>query len=172
MARQEIDLTTPQPNGKMGEPTKSAWEKVNDMTAELYEDIDEINYQFSLGSELAYAETSTSSSTSGATTIDVPGMAFAFNAPNQPVYIEFGGALRSTVASASSSINLVVNGSTVSSVSYTGNLYIFLCRTYRVFGVQAGSVVNVKVTLTSYTAGSNADLFANAQNKPYLIARR
>ena len=36
MARQEIDLTTPQPNGKMGEPTKSAWEKVNDMTAELY----------------------------------------------------------------------------------------------------------------------------------------
>lgn len=36
MARQEIDLTTPQPNGKMGEPTKSAWQKVNDMTAELY----------------------------------------------------------------------------------------------------------------------------------------
>ncbi len=36
MARQEIDLTTPQPNGKMGEPTKAAWEKVNDMTAELY----------------------------------------------------------------------------------------------------------------------------------------
>lgn len=36
MARQEIDLTTPQPNGKMGEPTKSAWAKVNDMTSELY----------------------------------------------------------------------------------------------------------------------------------------
>lgn len=36
MARQEIDLTTPQPNGKMGEPTKSAWEKVNDMTSEIY----------------------------------------------------------------------------------------------------------------------------------------
>lgn len=40
MARQEIDLTTPQPNGKMGEPTKSAWEKVNDMTLELYDSID------------------------------------------------------------------------------------------------------------------------------------
>lgn len=40
MARQEIDLTTPQPNGKMGEPTKSAWEKVNDMTEELYQGID------------------------------------------------------------------------------------------------------------------------------------
>lgn len=36
MARQEIDLTTPQPNGKMGEPTKAAWGKVNDMTAEIY----------------------------------------------------------------------------------------------------------------------------------------
>lgn len=36
MARQEIDLTTPQPNGKMGEPTKAAWQKVNDMTAEIY----------------------------------------------------------------------------------------------------------------------------------------
>lgn len=39
MARQEIDLTTPQPNGKMGEPTKAAWGKVNDMTAEIYPDI-------------------------------------------------------------------------------------------------------------------------------------
>lgn len=36
MARQEIDLTTPQPDGKMGEPTKAAWQKVNDMTLELY----------------------------------------------------------------------------------------------------------------------------------------
>lgn len=36
MARQVIDLTTPQPNGKFGEPTKAAWTKVNDMTLELY----------------------------------------------------------------------------------------------------------------------------------------
>lgn len=43
MARQEIDLTTPQPNGKMGEPTKAAWEKVNDMTAELYADVGAIS---------------------------------------------------------------------------------------------------------------------------------
>lgn len=43
MARQVIDLTTPQPNGKMGEPTKSAWEKVNDMTLELYEDTDQLS---------------------------------------------------------------------------------------------------------------------------------
>lgn len=40
MARQEIDLTTPQPNGRMGEPTKAAWEKVNDMTLELYSDVE------------------------------------------------------------------------------------------------------------------------------------
>lgn len=36
MARQVIDLTTPQPGGKMGEPTKSAWEKTNDNFEELY----------------------------------------------------------------------------------------------------------------------------------------
>lgn len=42
MARQEIDLTTPQPNGKMGEPTKSAWKKVNDMTDEIYQAIPEV----------------------------------------------------------------------------------------------------------------------------------
>lgn len=36
MARQVIDLTTPQPGGRQGEPTASAWAKVNDMTAELY----------------------------------------------------------------------------------------------------------------------------------------
>ena len=46
MARQEIDLTTPQPNGKMGESTKSAWEKVNDMTDELYAGLDK-SMQFS-----------------------------------------------------------------------------------------------------------------------------
>ena len=39
MARKVIDLTTPQPNGKMGEPTKSAWEKVNDMTGEIYSNL-------------------------------------------------------------------------------------------------------------------------------------
>lgn len=43
MARQEIDLTTPQPNGKMGEPTKSAWEKTNDNFEELYDDIGSVN---------------------------------------------------------------------------------------------------------------------------------
>lgn len=48
MARQEIDLTTPQPNGKMGEPTKSAWEKVNDMTLELYGDISSYSTQASI----------------------------------------------------------------------------------------------------------------------------
>lgn len=36
MARQVIDLTTPQPGGRQGEPTASAWTKVNDMTLELY----------------------------------------------------------------------------------------------------------------------------------------
>lgn len=36
MARREIDLTTPQPNGKMGEPTKSAWQKTNDNFEDLY----------------------------------------------------------------------------------------------------------------------------------------
>ena len=45
MARQEIDLTTPQPNGKMGEPTKSAWQKVNDMTEELYGDVASVSTQ-------------------------------------------------------------------------------------------------------------------------------
>lgn len=43
MPRQEIDLTTPQPNGKMGEPNKSAWEKVNDMTEELYADVSDLS---------------------------------------------------------------------------------------------------------------------------------
>lgn len=52
MARQVIDLTTPQPNGKMGEPTKSAWEKVNDMTAEIYSRIGDPGIIF--GADLEY----------------------------------------------------------------------------------------------------------------------
>lgn len=39
MARQVIDLTTPQPGGRQGEPTASAWQKVNDMTLEIYQSI-------------------------------------------------------------------------------------------------------------------------------------
>lgn len=43
MARQEIDLTTPQPGGRQGEPTASAWTKVNDMTDEIYQAIPEVD---------------------------------------------------------------------------------------------------------------------------------
>lgn len=35
MALKLIDLTTPQPGGKFGDPTKTAWEKVNDNTQEI-----------------------------------------------------------------------------------------------------------------------------------------
>lgn len=35
MALQLIDLTTPQPGGKFGDPTKTAWEKTNDNTLEI-----------------------------------------------------------------------------------------------------------------------------------------
>ena len=37
MARQPIDLTTAQPNGRKGEPAVTAFGKINDMTAEIYQ---------------------------------------------------------------------------------------------------------------------------------------
>lgn len=64
MARQEIDLTTPQPNGKMGEPTKSAWEKVNDMTAELYAGM-QINPGDICGFKMTYVSPNSISVSSG-----------------------------------------------------------------------------------------------------------
>lgn len=36
MARQVIDIDTPQPNGKKGEPARTAFVKLNDMTAQIY----------------------------------------------------------------------------------------------------------------------------------------
>lgn len=64
MARQEIDLTTPQPNGKMGEPTKSAWEKVNDMTEEIYAAIYE-NPGMISGFKISYVSPNSISVSSG-----------------------------------------------------------------------------------------------------------
>ena len=130
MARQEIDLTTPQPNGKMGEPTKSAWEKVNSMTLELYEASDgmqrfqsglysarpaassqsngsiylatDVQEQYiassgvwqvmpSGGSELGYAQISSSYVVSAAALTDVPGLSVTCLTGERPVTVNFGG---------------------------------------------------------------------------------
>lgn len=70
MARQEIDLTTPQPNGKMGEPTKAAWEKVNDMTADIFSVVSPSSIS---GLEMSWVSSSSISISSGGAFIESTG---------------------------------------------------------------------------------------------------
>lgn len=58
MALQLIDLTTPQPGGKFGDPTKTAWEKANDNFVEIseWQDGKEESGIFTLPSALSAAD--------------------------------------------------------------------------------------------------------------------
>lgn len=101
MARQEIDLTTPQPNGKMGEPTKSAWEKVNDMTLDLYNGLSS-SYGVIRGMTIERAADKSVRITSGAAHIESSNSflssqssstkAFSFSGPSWAYVYTFAGA--------------------------------------------------------------------------------
>lgn len=55
MALQLIDLTTPQPGGKFGDPTKTAWQKVNDNSDYLEERLQQLAIGAGDGSEALVA---------------------------------------------------------------------------------------------------------------------
>lgn len=74
MARQEIDLTTPQPNGKMGEPTKAAWEKVNDMTSDIFSVVCPSSIE---GLEMGWVSPSSISISSGGAFIESTGNGYS-----------------------------------------------------------------------------------------------
>lgn len=155
MARQEIDLTTPQPNGKMGEPTKSAWEKVNNMTEELYS-------FYNLPTSIAYAET-TSSYTAGGAGGNVPGLAVTFQAPAGSFNITFGGSYRAA-ASSTGSIRLYVNDVLQSQIVVTSTSFITSSRSVRISGVTEGSVVSVRINAIA-TSGSTIDVYSDANDR-------
>lgn len=156
MARQEIDLTTPQPNGKMGEPTKSAWEKVNAMTEELYS-------FYNLPTSIAYAET-TASYTAGAAGGDIPGLAVTFQAPAGSFNITYGGSYRADAAS-TGLIRLYVNNVFQSQIVVANTpSYMTSSRSIRISGVTAGSVVAVRVNAIA-TSGTGITLYSDANDR-------
>lgn len=106
MARQVIDLTTPQPNGKMGEPTKSAWEKVNDMTLEIYAGLQPAQRGFIEGLRMEYVSGNSLRFSSGAAYIESAGEVLS-----SPVAVTKTGI--SLVASAMYHCYIYKNGASV-----------------------------------------------------------
>lgn len=153
MARQEIDLTTPQPNGKMGEPTKSAWEKVNDMTEELYAGLNNSTI-------ISYGETTTTFNvTAGGANI----ITKSFVAQSESVMVSFGGTYRAA-ASSSGSIRLMVNGQQRSQILISGSLFQSSSRTVVISGLSVGSNVEFRVFAVA-TSGTTIDVYGDANDR-------
>lgn len=156
MARQEIDLTTPQPNGKMGEPTKSAWEKVNDMTEELYQ-------FYNLPTSIAYAETS-SSFTAGGAGGNVPGLSVTFQAPAGSFNVTFGGSYRAATSS-TGSIRLYVNNVLQTNIVVTNTTaYMTSSRSVRISGIAEGTIVTARLNAIA-SSGTNITLYSDANDR-------
>lgn len=156
MARKVIDLTTPQPDGRQGEPTKSAWEKVNSMTDELYS-------FYNLPTSIAYAETTTIYTAGGAGG-NVPGLAVTFQAPAGSFNITYGGSYRAE-GSSSGSIGLYVNNVLQSQIVVANTpSYMTSSRSIRISGVAAGSVVAVRVNAIA-TYGTAITLYSDANDR-------
>lgn len=160
MARQEIDLTTPQPNGKMGEPTKAAWEKVNDMTEELYDGLDSSTI-------ISYGESAQSFSvTAGGANI----ITRSFLAKSDKAIVSFGGTFRAAPSS-TGSIRLLVNGSQVSQLLVSNTLYATSGRTVVISGLTVGSMVEVRVYAIA-TSGTTIDVYGDPTDKFSLCISR
>ncbi len=155
MARQEIDLTTPQPNGKMGEPTKSAWEKVNSMTDELYS-------FYNLPTSIAYAETTTSY-TVGSSGGNVPGLSVTFQAPAGSFNITFGGTYR-VAASSTGLIRLYVNDALQSSIIVANVSYMTSSRSVRISGIAEGTIVTARLNAIA-NSGTTITVFSDANDR-------
>lgn len=160
MARQEIDLTTPQPNGKMGEPTKSAWEKVNDMTEELYAGIDESTI-------IAYGESTVPITvTGGGANI----ITMSFVAKSDKLIATFGGTYRSA-ASSTGDIRLLVNGKQISRILVANNIFSSSSRTSIISGLTVGSTVEVRVYAVA-TSGTTIDVYGDPSDRFTLCISR
>lgn len=155
MARQEIDLTTPQPNGKMGEPTKSAWEKVNDMTEELYS-------FYNLPTSIAYAETTTEHFAGGSES-DVPGLTVTFQAPAGSFNVVFGGSYLG-VSGSIGSIRLYVNNILQSQIVVTNGSFITSSRSVRISGIPEGTIVTAKIAAIAIS-GTQIRVYSDANDR-------
>ncbi len=112
MARKVIDLTTPQPNGKMGEPTKSAWEKTNDNFEELYTEVGDANDKI----EDIYSEIATNPG-------DICGFKMTYVSPNS-ISISSGSASLANGVNLYSENSISKNGLSLSQFNWY-HLYVF-----------------------------------------------
>lgn len=202
MARQEIDLTTPQPNGKMGEPTKSAWGKVNDMTLELYASQGDMivgNYANrpdastvagriyyaidvhemytpayggwllipSGGTELGYAERTSTASFSSTTFAAIPGMSITFKIGENPAFVRYR-LTASRGVSGAGVIGLVVDGAQVSQSLISSTGFNVTSDGFRISGKTPGTQVTVLLEAKHSDSGQTLTVFGDPIDKPYI----
>lgn len=155
MARQVIDLTTPQPGGRQGEPTASAWTKVNDMTLELYQ---------GNAVELGYAQRTTPFTTTG--TADVPGLLINYTAGVNPVIVEFGAT--ASVPGNTGVLAVQVDGVQIAQLLYAPDIgFSTLSRIGRITGKTPGQNVVVKLVATS-SGGNSFQVFGDPTDPSYV----
>lgn len=193
MAQQHIDIGTP-PTGIGGDTPRTAFQKsednftqlfdgqealaqqvadaVADVDQQLTDAVEEMNQKIADAvemRELAYAESQASFS-AGTTATDIPGLTITFVVPSIPVYLDWGGSLRTSAASALGVLSLVVNGTARSQIVFGGDAYRSIGRRTRIGDLAPGSVATVKLQLISSTSGQTASTYGGAGDRPYLGA--
>ncbi len=114
----------------------------------------------------AYAESSSSFSTSSTALVDVPGLTATILAGERPLIVSWGANMR-TVGGGAMTLALLVGGAQVSQVVYSGASYQYNSRSVRVSPTPgASTIIKVQVSVTS----GSADIFGSASDKPFLLA--
>lgn len=125
------------------------------------------------GTELAYAEITTSFTTTSTSPVDVTGLSVSCAVGERPVNLVFSGAIGNTVTGAYARLFMVANG--VSRVfaggpSAVANEFRSYHRSYRVSGLTPGTVYTFKVQLASVAGGGTSSVYGDTTTDRASIA--
>jgi len=123
------------------------------------------------GSELGYAEITSTFSTASTTAVDIAGLSVTVVVGERPIVMAYGGNLRNTNAGGYARLLAIANGVNSSNLTILGTAgFQAMSRETRISGLTPGTSYTFKLQLMAITAGT-AELYADANDKPYLQVR-
>lgn len=123
------------------------------------------------GTELGYAEITSSFNTTSLTDADVTGLSVAVVVGERPVILSYGGGLQNSTSGMSAVVTVVADGSSRVGIVAQGGLgYLTMFNETRVSGLTPGTLCTFKLQLKAVSGGT-ASLYADATNRAYLSVR-
>lgn len=123
------------------------------------------------GTEIGYAEITTTTTTTSTTAVDIAGLSVTCVVGERPVVLSYGGAMRNSLTGDFVRVQAIANGFNTSNITVpgTGN-YLTQTRETRVSGLTPGTTYTFKLQIMAIGGGS-AQLYGDANDRPYLQVR-